>query len=344
MPPTAVQMRTLELRPVEQSTEFVGVVKSRQSISVQTQAEGFITRIAVRSGSRVAAGALLMSIDSRTEDAAVTSLKSVAAQREIDVAYARQEFERQQKLLAAGAASQMDADRAANTLRAAEAQQRTVEEQIRQLETDLTYYQVVAPSAGVIGDIPVHEGDRVTKSTVLTTIDANAGLELYLSIPVQQAPRLKPGLPVRVLDDRGAALGSYSVGFIAPSVEPSTQTVLAKVPIRASEGLRTDQYVRAQVIWSLEPALTVPVTSVVRINGQFFVFVAEEANGGLVARQRAVSLGPLVGSEYALLGGVKAGEQLIVSGVQKVGDNAPVRPETAPPPAAPAASAGQGGQ
>lgn len=150
------------------------------------------------------------------------------------------------------------------------------------------------------------------------------------------------GLPVRVLDDGGAPVGSYTIAFIAPSVEPATQTVLAKVPIQSSERLRTDQYVRARVIWSTEPALAVPVTSVLRINGQFFVFVAEAAGGGLVAHQRAVTLGPVIGNEYAVLGGLKAGEQLIVSGVQKIGDNAPVRADTAPPPA-PAAPAAQGG-
>ena len=87
----------------------------------------------------------------------------------------------------AGAASQMDADRAANDLKAAEAQLRTVEEQIRTSRTDLGYYRVTAPTAGIVGDIPVREGDRVTKATKLTSIDANAGLEVYLNVPVQQA-------------------------------------------------------------------------------------------------------------------------------------------------------------
>ena len=87
----------------------------------------------------------------------------------------------------------MDADRAANALKAAEAQLRTVEEQIRTSRTDLGYYRVTAPTAGVVGDIPVREGDRVTKATMLTTVDANAGLEVYLNVPVQQAPKLNVG-------------------------------------------------------------------------------------------------------------------------------------------------------
>lgn len=348
-PAMAVEMVTLEPKPIEQTTEFVGTIKSRRSTNVQPQVEGFITRIAVKSGDRVRAGTVLMEIDSRPQQASIASLESVKAQREIDVTYARQEADRAQRLLAAGAASQQDADREANVLKAAEAQVRTVDEQIRQLRTDLAYYRVTAPTAGIIGDIPVREGDRVTKSTLLTTIDANAGLEVYLNIPVQQAPQLTIGLPVRLLNDSGEPGVTEAINFISPSVDDATQTVLAKVPLAAPGGFRTAQYVRVQVVWSTEPGLTVPVTSVLRINGRYFVFVAENSQAGpagapdpagppspagapsFVAHQRAVTLGPIIGNDYVVLKGLQAGDRLIVSGVQKIGDGAPVRPAAAAP-------------
>jgi RND family efflux transporter MFP subunit len=326
MPPMPVQIATLSTKPVEQISEFVGAVKSRLQTTVQPQVEGFITRIAVKSGDRVGAGATLMEIDARSQEAGLVSQESVLAQRQVDLAYAQQEADRAAKLLAAGAASQMDADRAANAVKAAQAQLRTAEEQIRQLRTDLAYYRVTAPAAGIVGDIPVHVGDRVTKATPLTTIDAQAGLEVYLNIPVQQAPQLKTGIAVRLVDDAGAAIATESINFVSPTVDTTTQTVLAKIPLRAAEGFRTSQFVRAQVIWSSDPGLTVPVTAVTRINGQFFAFVAEAGSkGGLVARQRAVTLGRVIGNEYVVLGGLKAGEKLIVSGIQKIGDGAPVQ-------------------
>ena len=81
------------------------------------------------------------------------------------------------------------------------------------------------------------------------------------------------------------------------------------------------------MIWSTAPGLTIPLTSVMRINGQYFAFVADDSpkGGGLVAHQRAVQLGPVVGNNYVVLGGLKAGEKLIVGGIQKIGDGAPVR-------------------
>ena len=326
VPPTGVEIVTLEAKPVEQMTEFVGTVKSRRSTTIQPQVEGFITRIRVKSGDRVAAGATLMEIDSRVQQASLQGLESVLAQRQIDVTYAQQEADRAAKLLAAGAASQMDADRAANALKAAQSQLRTAEEQLRTSRADLTYYRVTAPTAGVVGDIPVREGDRVTKTTLLTTVDANAGFEVYLNVPVQQAPKLRPGLTVRLVDESGAPNAEEKIAFISPSVDEKTQTVLVKTLVTVPGTLRTDQYVRAQVIWSSDPGLTIPVTSVNRINGQWFAFVAEPGEGGkgLVARQRAVQLGPVVNNDYIVVGGLKPGEKLIASGIQKIRDGAPV--------------------
>jgi RND family efflux transporter MFP subunit len=365
MPPTPVEIVTLTPQPIAQTTEFVGTVKSRRSTTIQPQAEGFLRRILVKSGDRVKTGTPLMEIDSKPQEAAIAAQEAVKAQREIDVNYARQEADRAKQLLAAGAASQMEADRATNALAAAEAQVKIVDEQIRQLRTDLAYYHVTAPTDGIIGDIPVREGDRVTKATPLTTIDANEELELYLNVPVQQAPSLKIGLPVRMLDERGGVIATSAINFISPSVEPETQTVLAKVPISRTSGFRTAQFVRAQIVWSENPTLTVPVTSVIRINGQYFVYVAEQASAapaggaasggaaregaeggaaaggaasgapagpppsGLVARQRAVSLGTVVNNSYVVNSGLKPGEQLIVSGIQKIGDGAPVAPAPA---------------
>src|SRR5262249_54309954 len=90
MPAMAVEIANLDPKPVEQTTEYVGIVKSRQSTSIQPQVEGYITSIFVQSGARVARGAPLMDIDSRTQQAAVSSLETVKAQREIDVTYAKQ--------------------------------------------------------------------------------------------------------------------------------------------------------------------------------------------------------------------------------------------------------------
>ncbi len=66
----------------------------------------------------------------------------------------------------------------------------------------LRYFTVTAPTAGVIGDVPVRVGNQVTPQTVLTTIDQNDTLELNVQVPIERARDLKNGLPIRMLSRR----------------------------------------------------------------------------------------------------------------------------------------------
>jgi multidrug efflux pump subunit AcrA (membrane-fusion protein) len=89
--------------------------------------------------------------------------------------------------------------------------------------------------------------------------------------------------------------------------------------------MRVQQFVRTRIIWRSEPGLTIPIVSVLRIGGQYFCFVAEPTEQGLVAKQRPITIGETIGNDYVLTGGVKAGERIVVSGVQKIGDGMPIK-------------------
>ena len=340
--PVPVEIQTLVEKPVEQASEFVGTVKSLKSTTVQSQVEGFLLKVHVKSGDRVAPGRVLFEVDASSQQAAVSSLESVRVAREADAIFARQQAERAKKLLAVGAMSQQEHDQAQTLQRTAEAQLKAVEEQLRQQQNEFGYSRVTAGAPGVIGDVPVRVGDRITKTTPLTTIEDNSGLELYLNIPVQEATRLKLGLPVRFLDSNGAEIVTERINFISPSVDETTQTILVKTPAATRGGaFRSDQFVRARVIWSSAPALTVPVGAVSRISGQFFAFVAEPGDGGqLVAHQRPISVGTLANNEYVVTGGLKKGDKVIVAGTQKIMEGAPVTAAPPPPPGGRGAAGG----
>lgn len=337
MPPMPVDIVTLAAKPVEQSSEFVATLKSRSSTTIQPQVEGFVTRVAVKSGQNVRRGDVLFVIDAAPEQAALSSLESMRPMRESDVEFARQQVARNKTLLTAGAISQREVEQFEAQLRAAEAQLKALDEQVKQQRSQLNYYRVTAPSSGTVGDVPINAGDRVTRSTVMTTVNENDELELYINVPVQQAPTLKTGLAVRLVDDRNQVLATNRISFVSPTVDTATQSVLAKAQLVEGRGqFRADQFVRARVVWTTAPGLTVPVTAVVRINAQFFVFVAEKSAQGMAAKQKPVQLGDIVGNEYVVQSGLQPGEQLIVGGLQKIRDGAPVMPA---PPAAPAAPA-----
>ena len=329
-PPMPVEIVTLSAASVEQTTEFVASLKSRRSATINPDVEGTLTQVAVRSGQNVSRGALLFQIDSGPQQAALGSLQSMRPARESDVEFARQQVQRNQTLLKAGAISQREVEQFEAQLRAAEAQLKALDEQIKQQRSQLDYYRVTAPIAGTVGDVPVNVGDRVTRSTVLTTVNENDVLEVYINVPVQQAPQLKVGLPVRLVDDTGKVLATNPITFVSPTVDTNTQSVLAKAALVDGRGLfRADQFVRARVVWSTAPGLTIPVTAVTRINAQFFAFVAEKSGQGMQAKQKPVQLGEIIGNDYVVRSGLQPGEQLIVSGLQKIRDGAPVM--AAPP-------------
>jgi len=328
MPPTPVELAVAKPAPVEDATEYVATLKSLHSTAVQPQVDGQITQIEVASGQRVARGAPLMQIDAQRQRAAVSSQEAELAARGAAVAFARQQAQRTSELLAAGAISKQEEEQAATALQTAEANLKALQAQVQQQQVQLRYFTVAAPTAGIVGDVPVRVGSMVNAQTVLTTIDRNETLEVYIDVPVERAPSLRNGLPIRIASSDGSQeLAQTTVSFISPHVDDQTQSVLVKGAVRNPDGsLRPSQYVRARIVWKTADALVVPVTAVLRINGQFFAFVAEESGGTLAAKQRAIQVGPIVGQNYPIVGGIKPGERVVTSGAQKLADGAPIQP------------------
>jgi len=327
MPPTPVAIAPARLSPVDDASEYVATLKSLRSTTVQPQVDGQITRIEVVSGQRVARGAPLMQIDPRRQQAAVSSQEAELASRQAAVAFARQQAQRAAELFAAGAISKQEQEQADTALQTAEAGLKSLQAQVQQQQVQLRYFTVAAPTAGVVGDVPVRVGNVVTSQTVLTTIDQNDTLEVHVDVPVERAGALKVGLPMQILSSDGSErLATTTVSFVSPHVDDQMQSILVKGQVRNPDGaLRASQYVRARLVWKTDNLLVVPVTAVLRVSGQFFAFVAEDAGGKLVARQRAIKVGPIVGESYPVLDGIKAGERVVTSGAQKLMDGAPIQ-------------------
>jgi RND family efflux transporter MFP subunit len=312
---------------VPETTEYVATLRSRHSAVIMPQVEGEITDIFVRSGQRVEARASLMQIDPAKQQATVKSQEDTLAAKRADLEYARQQHERVAGLFASGITSKQDVDQSKAALDAAQAQLQALEAQVKQQEVELRYYRVAAPTAGVVGDVPVRVGDRVTNSTVLTTLDRAGGLEAYVNVPVERAAELRLGLPVRIVDSTGKVVAETRISFVSPQVDDATQTVLVKAGIDDAS-LRPAQFIRARIVWGTHEGPVVPVIAVSRIGGQHFAFVAEGKDGALVARQRALQVGEIVGDDYVVRKGIEAGDRIIVSGTQFLVDGAPVNPQT----------------
>jgi RND family efflux transporter MFP subunit len=324
-PAMPVQVQIAQAIRIPETTEYLSILKSRHSAAINPQVEGQITKIFVKSGDRVTSGTPLLQIDPLKQEATVSSQEASRAAQEANRRLAQVSLERAKKLYEAGVISKQELDSAQSGYDSAEAQVKALDEQVRQQLVELRYYTVSAPMDGIVGDIPVRMGDRVTVSTLLTMLDEPGALEAYIYVPADRSKDLKLGLPVRLLDEAGSAVDETRITFVSPQVETDTQTVLAKAAVQNPKAkLRIAQQVRAQVTWGTHDGPVVPVLAVSRINGQFFVFVAVNEGKGTVARQKQLKLGETIGNNYVVLDGLKPGEHLIVSGTQFLQDSFPV--------------------
>lgn len=330
MGPTPVQVAAVSLNPVPNSDTYVATIKSRRSSTMQPQVDGNLTRIFVHSGQTVKAGQVLMQIDPLKQVAALQSQQGTQAQKQAVYQYNEGEVERQKKLFEAGVTSKQAYDQAVQAFQNSKADFDSSVGLTGTQKQQLAYYQIRAPYSGVVGDIPVHVGDYVSSTTVLTTVDENADLEAYIYLPTERTTLVKMGLPVEILAGDGSVLLKSTISFLSPQVDNGLQSILAKASIpRTVHTLRTEQLVNARVTWSTAPAPTVPVLAVVRVGGQPFVFVAAAAPGGkpgFAAHQVAVTLGDTVGNTYPVLSGLKPGDKVILSGLQFLQEGAPVQP------------------
>src|SRR5208337_3539891 len=317
-----VKVQRVDSHEIGDTSEYVATIKSRNSATIMSDVEGWIFNIRVKSGQT------LMEIDPRRQQATVSSFDSQRASKEATLQWTKVQLERNKALWESKVVSKQDLDQAQSNYDAALNDVKSLDAQVNQQQVQLKYFSVFSPTDGVIGDIPVHVGDRVTNTTPLTTIDERRGLEVYIAVPSERAREVKLGAPVEVVDNEGKELLQTKVYFISPQVDTATQSILAKAPAdQAADILRSMQLVRARITWSTHPGITVPVVAVSRVSGQFFAFVAEQQDGKTVAHQRPLQLGEISGNDYTVLSGLKAGDEVVVSGGQSLADGVPVKIE-----------------
>jgi multidrug efflux pump subunit AcrA (membrane-fusion protein) len=332
-------------------------------------------QVASREAATATAAADIATAQARVSSAAETlrSLEARRAAAAADVEFNRKEFERFTQLAQDGATSQQNADQRRNALQTAEAtlreaeadiaaqrsaiseaqsnvarSQRALEQaqaNVSEVQAQLQDFTVVSPVSGIVGDIPAKVGDVVSNTTALLTVNQNDRLEVQIQIPLEEADKLRPGLPVRLLDNRNQPMQTGRISFIAPDVDPATQSIQAKASFDNAGNLRTAQFIRARVIWDQGQGLLVPTSAISRLAGRNFIFVATpfqssqcgSGNAGaappgapapdpeqLVAVQKPIELGKIIGNDQEVIEGLSEGDRIVTSGILQLQNCAPI--------------------
>jgi RND family efflux transporter MFP subunit len=269
-----------------------------------------------------------MEIDPRRQQASVTQQEATRQSQQATLAYDKAQLKRSRKLFEAGIISRQEYDSALSAHDASKANVDATEANIRQQQVQLHYFTVRAPSAGILGDIPVRVGDRVTTTTSLTTIDHGGELEAYINIPSERTADVHPGTQVELLNSDSTTAISTRVNFISPRLATANQLLLVKAPVpNADHRFRNEQLLHARVVWKQISRPMIPVTAISRLGAQSFVFVVAQGAAGSAALQKPVKLGALIGNSYVVEEGLNPGDTIIISGTQSLVDGMPVTPQ-----------------
>jgi RND family efflux transporter MFP subunit len=324
-----VKVEVAKLQRVGDFTEYLATIQSRNASVLQPQVEGQITRIFVHSGQHVNAGQPLIQIDPLKQQATVKNQEATLRAKQATVDWNRTQLDRSKKLYTAGVASKQELDQAQTAYDSSVADLQASEAGVHEQQVQLRYYSVDAPTAGIVGDIPVRVGDRVSTQTMLTTLDTGGDLEAYISVPADKSGEVRPGAAVDIVDDSGAGPLKSRVTFVSPRVDTASQTVLVKAAVPNQGGrFRNDEVVRARVYFGEHDAPLIPITAVTRLGGRVFSFVAVNDGGKTIAKQQPIEVGEVVGNQYVVKSGIQAGDRIITSSLQMLADGMPVNPQS----------------
>jgi multidrug efflux pump subunit AcrA (membrane-fusion protein) len=196
---------------------------------------------------------------------------------------------------------------------------------LQSASVNLSYFTVRAPFTGTIGTLLAKEGDVVDPMTVLTTLTDNRNLEVDVAVSADERHRIHMGMPMSLLTMQNEPLGEIKTTYIAPKVDPLTQTFLIKAKaLNSQNSMAMDQHLKVQLHWGELKGILIPVVSVFHMDGAAFVYRVDAQKKPQVAHMHPVKLGAIIGENVVILSGLRAGDTIVKSGIQKLQEGTPV--------------------
>ena len=360
-PPPKVTVEPVRERQVDLSVESIAQVDGYVNADLRARVRGFLKQQLYRDGSTVKAGQVLFAIDPIEFEAALSAARGTLSRAQAAVELSRAQLTRSQALLKSGTITQRALESATAALPDAEGQARAAQAAVRQAELNLSYTQVRSPIDGIAGTAQIRVGnlDGAEGPTLLTTVSQLDPMRVRFPVSerdyLRSAARYKQlggrdlkwaraqfeklakgeptddgdgGLELVLADGKPFAHRGVVVSADR-EINPSTGTIELEALFPNPDALlRPGQYARVQQR-SLDSgkALVVAQKALVEVQGTYSLAVVGDDDK---VQLRRVEVGPSTGNERVITKGVSAGERVVVEGVQKVSDGAPVQPENKP--------------
>jgi membrane fusion protein (multidrug efflux system) len=317
-PPEAVTTVRAEQERWPASVDAIGTVEAVHGVTVAADLPGLVWRIEFDSGKKVRAGDVLVRLDTRQEQA---QLASAEAQRSLTTV----NFERMKGLREKGITSQAEYDKAA-------AEHKQAVAQTGETRASIGRKTIRAPFSGVLGIRQVNLGQYLKPGDPIVELQSLDPVYVNFDVPQQQLGDLRVGAEVRVTAqgiEKSAAAGTITA--INSVVDEGTRNIRVQATLgNPEEKLRPGMFVQAQVVLGASnPVVALPASAINYAPYGNSVFIVGQMKGPdgkpySGVRQQFVKLGGARGDQVAVLSGVKAGEEVVTSGVFKLRSGAAV--------------------
>lgn len=325
-PPEAVTTVVAKQEPWETTLNAIGTVVAVQGVTVSADLPGLVGQILFESGARVSRGDVLLRLDTKQERA---QLAAAEAQRDL----ARLDLDRKVGLLAKQVIPQATYDEVAAVYKQADAR-------VGESRAAIDRKTIRAPFSGTLGIRQVNLGQYLAGGAPIVSLQALQPVYVNFSVPQQEFGRLIRGATVAV---RSEALGETQVGKIQALdavIDESTRNARVQAIFENRNGkLRPGMFVEAQLAkGTATSVITLPASAISYAPFGDSVFIVEDVKGPdgkpyRGVRQQFVKLGGARGDQVAVLTGIKAGEEVVTSGVFKLRPGAAVNVNNAIQPA-----------
>lgn len=305
---------------------FAGEVRARVESPLAFRVPGRVLARQVDVGERVAAGALLATLDPADVQLQAQAAQAALAAAEANLELARAEHERHAELLARGLVSRQLADNKRTTLQAAEAQVRQARAQRDVSRNQAGYAELRAPAAGVVAQRLVEAGQVVAAGQAVFVLAVDGEREVAIGLPEAEVGQFEQGQAVRVaLWSAQDRLLSGHLREIAPAADAGARTFAARVALDPTDApVELGQSARVFIATAGDAGLRVPLAAVSARDGQSFVWVVDPATGALA--RRAVTVRAWSEDGVTLDAGVTPDEWVVAAGVHLLREGQRVRP------------------
>ncbi|HEX5218239.1 MAG TPA: efflux RND transporter periplasmic adaptor subunit [Verrucomicrobiae bacterium] len=339
--PPVVQVMVVVATNAAFRTELIGQLDSPQNVQIRARVEAFVDKMLFTEGTEVKEGDLLFQLDSKPFQERLAAANGMLAEAKAALNKYEKDVARLRPLAEKKAVPQQDLDNALASVDVGKASVLSAQARVDSALIDLGYCEVRAPTSGLIGAKQVSIGELVGKGepTLLATISTLDPIWFYCSVgevdylhAESEARRLGKQISELVITlilpdgTEHPAKGKFVFIDRAVDVKTGTLRVRAEFP-NPEKRLRPGMFARIKVdLGDRAGTVLIPTRAVAELQGKNFVWVVGSDNK---TTQRAVKVGAQLGENFVILEGLRAGERIVVEGLQKVREGAEVNAMTA---------------